>query len=49
MSKSLKQKMNFYSFNLNKYKGGRMSLKKLLIIFAGLTLVGALSHVYAQS
>ncbi len=28
MLKSRKQKMNFYSFNLNKNKGGRMSLKK---------------------
>ena len=28
MWKSRKQKMNFYSFNLNKNKGGRMSLKK---------------------
>ena len=30
MVKSRKQKMNFYSFNLNKNKGGRMSLKKLM-------------------
>ncbi len=28
MLKSRKQKMKFYSFNLNKNKGGRMSLKK---------------------
>ena len=30
MLKSRKQKMNFYFFNLNKNKGGRMSLKKLM-------------------
>ena len=30
MWKSRKQKMKFYSFNLNRNKGGRMSLKKLM-------------------
>ena len=49
MLKSHKQKMNFYSFNLNKIKGEIMwNTKKMAVLLGGLMLAGAFQTVQAK-